>query len=84
MTRTRTREVKDARFTDSAVADKLYEMMAPEQILETLRMLVVHVADYRLRFGVVERRDLLELVGAMELTDEQTQLRKDGNHNGAH
>jgi len=30
------------------------------------------------RFGVVERRDLLELVGATELTDEQTQLLKDG------
>jgi hypothetical protein len=27
---------------------------------------------------VVERRDLLELVGATELTDEQTQLLKDG------
>jgi len=36
------------------------------------------LADYRLRFGVAERRDLLELVGATELTDEQTQLLKDG------
>ena len=28
--------------------------------------------------GYVERRDLLELVGATELTDEQTRLLKDG------
>jgi hypothetical protein len=61
-----------------ALADKLYEMMSPEQILECLRMLALHLADYRLRFGVVERLDLLELVGATELTDEQTQLLKDG------
>jgi hypothetical protein len=54
-----------------ALADKLYEMMSPEQILECLRMLALHLADYRLRFGVVERLDLLELVGATELTDEQ-------------
>lgn len=55
-----------------ALADKLYEMMTPEQILGTLRMLALHLADYRLRFGIIERRDLLELVGATELTDEQT------------
>jgi len=61
-----------------ALADKLYEMMTSEQILECLRMLALHLADYRLRFGVVERRDLLELVGATELTDDQTQLLKDG------
>jgi len=53
-------------------------MMSPEQILECLRMVALHLADYRLRFGIVERRDLLELVGATELTDEQTQLLKDG------
>ena len=52
--------------------------MTPQQILERLRMLALHLADYRLRFGVVERRDLLDLVGATELTDEQTQLLKDG------
>jgi len=61
-----------------ALADKLYEIMTPEQILETLRMLALHLADYRARFGIVERRDLLELVGATELTNEQTQLLKDG------
>jgi len=61
-----------------ALADKLYEMMTSEQILECMRMLALHLADYRLRFGAVERRDLLELVGATELTDEQTRLLKDG------
>ena len=37
-----------------ALADKLYEMMSPDQILETLRMLALHLADYRARFGIVD------------------------------
>jgi len=41
-------------------------------------MLALHLTDYQARFGVVERRDLLELVGATELTDEQTRLLNDG------
>ena len=41
-------------------------------------MLALHLADYRARFGVVERRDLLGLVRTGELTDEQTQPLKDG------
>jgi len=41
-------------------------------------MLALYLADYRARFGVVERRDLLELVGATELTDEQTRLLREG------
>jgi hypothetical protein len=61
-----------------ALADQLYETMPSEQILECLRMLALHLADYRARFGVVERRDLLELVGVTELTDEHTNLLKDG------
>jgi hypothetical protein len=46
-----------------ALADRLYERMTPEQILDCLHMLALHLADYRLRFGIVERGDLLELVG---------------------
>jgi len=46
-----------------ALADKLHEMMTLEQIRDCMRMLALHLADYRARFGVVERRDLLELVG---------------------
>ena len=41
-------------------------------------MLALYLADYRARFGVVERRDLLELAGATELTDEQTRLPRKG------
>ena len=41
-------------------------------------MPALYLADYRARFGVVERRDLLELVGATELTDEQTRLLREG------
>ena len=59
-----------------ALADQLFEMMTPVQILECLHMLALHLADYRARFGVVERRDVLELVGATVLTDEQTLLLK--------
>jgi hypothetical protein len=61
-----------------AVTGHLYETMTSEQTRESRRTLALHLADYRARFGVVERRDLLELVGAMELTDEQTQLPKVG------
>jgi len=41
-------------------------------------MPALYLADYRARFGVVERRDLLELVGVTELTDEQTRLLRKG------
>ena len=52
--------------------------MTPDQILECLRMLALHLADYRSRFGEIPRRDLLDLAGATELTDEHAQLLKDG------
>jgi hypothetical protein len=38
----------------------------------------VHLADYQRRFGEIPRPDLLELVGATELDDEQARLVRDG------
>ncbi len=53
-----------------ALADQLFEAMTPDQVLECLRMLALHLADYRSRFGQIPRQDLLELAGANELTDD--------------
>jgi hypothetical protein len=59
------------------LTDQLYEAMTPDQVLECLRMLAIHLADYRSRFGEIPRQDLLDLAGATELTDEHAQLLKD-------
>ena len=60
------------------LADQLFKAMTPDQILECLRMLALHLADYRLRFGQIPRQDLLELAGATEFTDDHAQILKDG------
>jgi hypothetical protein len=60
------------------LADHLYEAMTPDQILECLRMLALHLADYRSRFGEIPKQDLLDLAEATELTDQHAQLLKDG------
>ncbi len=60
------------------LADQLYAAMTPERIIECLRMLALHLADYRSRFGEIPRQDLLDLLGATELNDEQTRLLRDG------
>ena len=49
-----------------SIADQLFETMTPEQILECLRMLALHLADYRSRFGEIPKQDLLDLAGATE------------------
>ena len=41
-------------------------------------MLAIHLADYRLRFGHIPRRDVFELAGATKLTDEHARLLRDG------
>jgi len=52
--------------------------MTPDQILECLRMLALHLADYWSRFGEIPKQDLLDLAGATELTDDHAQLLMDG------
>ena len=36
-----------------ALADQLTQAMVPEQLADCLRILALHVADYRLRFGEI-------------------------------
>jgi hypothetical protein len=36
-----------------ALADQLMEAMTPEQLAECLRMLALHLVDYRSRFGEI-------------------------------
>jgi hypothetical protein len=45
--------------------------MMPEQLAETPRLLALHLADYRSRFGEIPRPDLLDLLGATEIKDEK-------------
>jgi hypothetical protein len=41
----------------------------PEQLADCLRILALHLGDYRLRFGEIPGQDLLDLAGA---TSSQT------------
>ena len=43
-----------------ALADKLMAAMAPEQLCDCVRVLALHVGDYRIRFG--RYRDRISLV----------------------
>ena len=61
-----------------SLADRLIGDLTPEQLTECLRMFALHIGDYRLRFGDIPRQDLLELLGAMEINDEQARLLRDG------
>ena len=38
-----------------ALADKLMAAMTQEQLADCLRVLALHVGDYRLRFGAITR-----------------------------
>ncbi len=46
-----------------ALADKLMATMTPEQLADCLRILALHVGDYRLRFGEIPGQDFLALLG---------------------
>ena len=61
-----------------ALSDRLIEAMSPEQLADCLRMLALHLADYRFRFGDIPRQDVLDLVGATEINDAQARLLRDG------
>ena len=61
-----------------ALADQLIEAMTRDQTIECLRMLALHLADYRTRFGHIPQQDLLDLAGAPELRDDHAQLLRDG------
>jgi hypothetical protein len=42
-----------------ALADKLMQAMTLEQLADCLRILALHIGDYRLRFGAIPGQDLL-------------------------
>ena len=54
-----------------ALADKLMAAMTPEQLADCLRVLALHIGDYRLRFGEIPGQDLLGLLGTTEISDDQ-------------
>jgi hypothetical protein len=61
-----------------SLSAKLVETLSTEQLADCLRMLAPHVADYRARFGVIPQQDVLRLLGATELDDDQVRLLRDG------
>jgi len=61
-----------------ALGDRLIEAMSPEQLADCLRMLALHLADYRFRFGDIPRQDVLDLLGATEISDNHARLLRDG------
>lgn len=61
-----------------APADRLIELMPREQLADCLRVLALHLADDRHRFGESPGQDLLELIGVTEIKDEQSSLLREG------
>jgi hypothetical protein len=57
-----------------ALADKLMGAITLAQLADCLRVLALHLGDYRLRFGGIPRQDLLDLRGATESRDDQARL----------
>jgi hypothetical protein len=61
-----------------ALADKLMGTMTPEQLADCLRILALHVGDYRLRFGEIPGQDFLALIGTSEISDDQARILREG------
>ncbi len=61
-----------------ALADKLMASMTPEQLADCLRILALHIGDYRLRFGEIPGQDLLGLLGTAKITDNQARILREG------
>jgi len=60
------------------VADRLIGVLSKDQLAEAARLLALHVAHYAQRHGDIPAPNLLELLGVVELTDQQTTLLRDG------
>jgi hypothetical protein len=52
--------------------------MTPEQLADGLRILALHVGDYRLRFGEIPGQDVLALIGTSEISDDQARILQEG------
>ena len=61
-----------------ALADKLMAAMTQEQLADCLRVLSLHVGDYRLRFGEIPGEDLLALLGTTEISNDQARMLREG------
>jgi len=61
-----------------ALADQLMAAMTPEQLADCLRVLALHLGDYRLRFGTIPGQDLLGLLGTTEINDDQAGILREG------
>ena len=61
-----------------ALADKLMASMEPEKLHDCLRLLALHVGDYRLRFGTIPGQDLLGLLGTTEISEDQARILREG------
>ena len=61
-----------------APADQLMGAMTPEQLADCLRILALHLGDYRLRFGEIPGQDFLALLGTTEISDNQVRILREG------
>jgi hypothetical protein len=52
--------------------------MTAEQLADCLRILTLHVGDYRLRFGEIPGQDLLGLLGTSEISEDQARILREG------
>ncbi len=62
----------------AAIADQLIAELSKAQLAECARMLALHLADYRQRFGEIPHADLLHLADIVKIGDEQAMLLRDG------
>ena len=62
----------------ATIADQLIDELSKAQIAECARMLALHVADYRQRFGEIPHADLLHLGDVVQIGDDQAALLRDG------
>jgi hypothetical protein len=62
----------------AAIADQLIAELSKAQLAECARMLALHLADYRQRFGEIAHTDLLQLADVVKIGDEQAVLLRDG------
>ncbi len=51
---------------------------APEQLGDCLRILALHLADYRLRFGEIPGQDFLVLLGTTRISEDQARMLREG------
>jgi hypothetical protein len=61
-----------------ALADQPIEAMTQEQLADCLRILALHIGDYRLRFGEIPGQDLLALLGTTEISNDQARMLREG------